>query len=60
MIGIKIDFSDPEDFFVLPVGFAIIKYNSWMVINLFEKMVIFTGQFLYIHQKQYPDSKYIQ
>ncbi len=35
--GIKIDFIDPEDFVVLLFGFAIIKYNSWMVINLFEK-----------------------
>lgn len=37
MIGIKIDFIDPEDFFVLSFGFVIIKYNFWRVINLFEK-----------------------
>jgi len=58
MIGIKIDFIDPEDFFVLSFGFVIIKYNFLMVINLFEKEVIFIVQFLYIHQKLNPYSKY--
>ncbi len=58
MIGIKIDFIDPEDFVILLFGFAIIKYNSWMVINLFEKEAIFIVQFLYIHQKLNPYSKY--
>ena len=58
MIGINTDFIDPEDFFVLSFGFVIVEYNFWTVINLFEKIVFFIVQFLYIRQMLNPYNKY--